>query len=94
MASNGAKTLLIFSYAGHGSFNGGYIALFDSDCKVNISEEFAELNRECANIWVTMLHDACALPQETGPRFPPQDFTGAAAKGKYKTTTISACRLG
>ncbi len=92
LASNGAKTQLFLHYAGHGMGNGGYIALFGLHNTVNLSYESSELSRECSNVWVLMVIDACASPQQqSGPR---EDFTGAAAVGAYKTVTISACRLG
>jgi hypothetical protein len=93
LASNGAKTLLIFHYSGHAFGNGGFIAMFGPHETVNLTESFAELHRKCGNVWVQMSMDACRSPEPLDGRAL-ADFSGAASKGQYKTIAISACRPG
>ncbi len=93
LALNGKKTQLFLHYSGHGKGNGGYIAMFGPHTSVNLSDACWELSHACPNVWVLMLLDACASPEQSRPRAL-HDFTGAAAVGAFKTVTISACRQG
>ncbi len=77
LASNGAKTLLIFHYSGHASFNGGFIAMFGPYDKVDLTDSFAGLHKKCGNVWVQMSMDACRVAEPSGGRAL-VDFAGAA----------------
>ncbi len=89
------KIQLFIHFSGLGICNGGYIAIFGPYCQVNLSCAISDLSRECSNVWVLMVFDACATAvQSSADSRMFIDFTGAAAVGTYKTVTIAACRLG
>ena len=71
--------------------NGGYIANFGYEDYVNLSAECSALSRQCSNLWILLIFDACTVAQPVDARL---DIIGAAPVGAFKTVTLSACRLG